>query len=303
MADTTTQNNNCITFTDNSKKVKCKVESYLANSFLKNVYDGTDQLLELVDDNMDKLGEYEYLKILNILRDMRRHVQVKNTNTYTLYPKSVNRAELYRRCFFNVNYIDNILNDMKHFKNLSITNCILTRIKIKFIVQFQLKINNELDSDTSITIHFDRKTTRTVFGNWNELIYNLYLGFIQSMNQKYSDNNLSWKQQIVRSMSVLSEVSDTINSWNNKHNGLWKTLKKKIVDTQYSEDNLLYLHNYVRLYHYDMFKLVKDKLDFNLYKVFDFHKKNENYRYISLYKDNATKKEVFMNVKIHILKV
>ena len=51
------------------------VPSYKNLCFLREVKNGTDTILGLIDDNMEKIGDGAYLGICNALRDMRKHME------------------------------------------------------------------------------------------------------------------------------------------------------------------------------------------------------------------------------------
>ena len=53
------------------------VPSYKNHCFLREVKDGTDTILGLIDDNMEKIGDGAYLGICNALRDMRKHMETR----------------------------------------------------------------------------------------------------------------------------------------------------------------------------------------------------------------------------------
>ena len=53
------------------------VPSYKNHCFLREVKDGTDAIMDVIDDNMDKLGDGAYLLICNALRDMRKHMETR----------------------------------------------------------------------------------------------------------------------------------------------------------------------------------------------------------------------------------
>lgn len=50
------------------------VESHLLPPFIRSVVDGTEKIMEFADDNVETLGEGKYIKLMNILRDIRRHL-------------------------------------------------------------------------------------------------------------------------------------------------------------------------------------------------------------------------------------
>lgn len=50
------------------------VESHLLPPFIRSVVDGTEKIMEFADDNVETLGEGKYIKLTNLLRDIRRHL-------------------------------------------------------------------------------------------------------------------------------------------------------------------------------------------------------------------------------------
>ena len=60
-----------------SQDLSLYVPSYKNHCFLREVKDGTDAIMDVIDDNMDKLGDGAYLLICNALRDMRKHMETR----------------------------------------------------------------------------------------------------------------------------------------------------------------------------------------------------------------------------------
>lgn len=70
------------------------VERHLLGPFIRNVIEGTEKLMEFGDDNVEKLGEGEYIKMMNILRDIRRHVSSVPVTDLTRTQSRVNMGEV-----------------------------------------------------------------------------------------------------------------------------------------------------------------------------------------------------------------
>ena len=60
-----------------SQDLSVYVPSYKNHCFIREVRDGTDAIMDVIDDNMDKLGDGAYLLICNALRDMRKHMETR----------------------------------------------------------------------------------------------------------------------------------------------------------------------------------------------------------------------------------
>jgi hypothetical protein len=205
------------------------VEQHLLSPFIRCVVEGTNNLLEFGEDNVDKLGEGEYLKIMNYLKDIRRHLVTQEI------PRTIENIQQPREPSFGTSDVEavinqanallqqieiprfnftNVLNLMEHLERNRTTRTILNIYPSITINIISTRFNND-DEDTPITFVCDlgsivTATSRTRIGGFRNLSKILLKGIICCM-QSYHSN-----RQFLLMKTLLNErYSENISSLSN----------------------------------------------------------------------------------------
>lgn len=126
------------------------VEQHLLAPFIRCVVEGTNNLLEFGEDNVDKLGEGEYLKIMNYLKDIRRHLVTQEI------PRTIENTQQHREPSYGRSDVEAVINQ---------ANALLRQIEmVRFNFTNVLNLLENLERN---------RTTRTMLNIYPSITINI----------------------------------------------------------------------------------------------------------------------------------
>jgi len=293
-------------YVDEDKKIEYSVEKYLIPSLLGNVCDGTDKLMELYDSIMEKMDEGEYLKCMNILRDIRRHIVSKEINTYPTYPLDGNGLIV-----FDNRIVEESVKQSKYFRNVNDDNSEHS-LYVMVCIELVFGLYNEYNEYTTDRLHIKYKinigkTKRKIIGGWNELACILIESVKRSLQEECENNA---REKIVEALETSSNCSSHLNRYNRNHEGLWEKTKDSIL----KKESYVELSAYLKISNRDMpiecFSLKRNEKktkkvlsSTSVYSVYHPIHKRENYLNTVLYLSENGLYKVSMNIKLDIVSI
>lgn len=270
---------------DNGKIITHIVPDYLISSFIGNVCENSEKLMEFIEDNMESLGEGKYLYLMNILRDLRRHIETEERENYIIYPRINTIKEMDHKLEDYSNMLCYYLRNNNDYLGFGIP---LVPVKIRIYVKFHLDTFNilnhsELDRLTLTSIlHLD--TTRKIIGGWKQLVIDTYNGVFSLLIEESSDEYLCFREKLISVFETREDSSILLNHFNRSYDGYWETIKRNIMDVNtFKHPKMAQGTIEQPLNHFTLIKnKKKSNNDIQLYNVKHPQTKNNNYCYFNL---------------------
>lgn len=286
-----------------TQKIEHSVEKYLIPSVIGNICECSDRLMDICEENMEKIGEGEYLKVMNTLRDIRRHIVSKKIVDYPIYPLRIESQNV-----FEYSSILESISRMYHCKDVSPMNKTYTlQCEISFEIVFVVKPLMELRvSDIeSIRVRYivSIDTKRKVIGGWKELVFQIYNAIKGSLKQ---EDGITNRDILVNSVETSESCSTVINTYNTNNDGLWEKTKEKILDI-HTYDRMMPVFetskNDLLLNTFTLRKNNKEsrKMKQNVYNVVHPIHNKENMYYVPLYESDDNVCGSAMNIRLTIV--
>ena len=285
-----------------TQKIEHSVEKYLISSLIGNVCECSDRLMDICEENMEKIGEGEYLKIMNTLRDIRRHIVSKKIVEYPIYPLRLQQENV-----FEYSSILDTISRMYHCKDVSAINKTYTlQCEISFEIVFVVKplMELRLSDIESIRVRYivSIDTKRKVIGGWKELVFNMYNAIRECFKK---EDGITNRDILVSSIETSESCSNVINKYNTNNDGLWEKTKEKILDI-HTYDRMMPMfesrENDLLLNTFTLRKNNKEsrKMKENVYKVVHPINNKENMYYVPLYESDDNVCGSAMNIRLSI---
>lgn len=131
------------------------VPEYLIPSFIGNVCDGTDELLEIAEENIDTINEGTYLRLMNIAAQIRRHIRSSQVIQPTTLINNTDTQNNFVTRLFDESSVPNISTDDNITNNRTeniYTDLSLYR-RFRFICDAHRNISNVCVSHTDTNIN------------------------------------------------------------------------------------------------------------------------------------------------------
>lgn len=285
------------------EKIEHSVEKYLIPSVIGNICECSDRLLVICEENMEKIDEGEYLKIMNTLRDIRRHIVSKRIINYPMYPLRIEEENK-----FEYSSILDIVSRMKHCKDVStIDKTYSLECEIIFQIVFVVKelMEMRVRDVKSICVRYvvPIETKRKVIGGWKELVFNIYKGILISLKKECEVSN---RDILVSKIETNERFGLILNSFNTNNDGFWEKTKKKILDIHTYNRMMPLLKSRENDLLLNTFTLIKNKKESikmkeNVYNVFHPFLNRENMCYVPLYESDDNVCGSAMNMRLSII--